>query len=221
MHSVAGKNPLSLEQALPGLHAEPLLLCNRLDFETSGIVTAALDTAGLLAWRDAEDAGLCEKRYVALLCRHLPAPLTISRALDTNKRVTTKVLKTDAPPLRHTLLTPLACINAADLLAPDALDEPLLHPTLRALAGADPRTPLTLTGCRIHKGARHQIRAHAAHAGHPLWGDVRYGGGEYGGFFLHHGGIELPGATAHCIPPWFAVLPRLLGDAALSWLAHP
>ena len=32
-----------------------------------------------------------------------------------------------------------------------------------------------LVGCRIRKGARHQIRAHLAAAGHPLAGDSLYG----------------------------------------------
>ena len=220
MHSVAGKNPPSLEEALPDIWPQPLLLCNRLDFETSGLVTAAHDADGLHAWRAAEDAGQGEKRYVALLCGHLEQAATLTRALDTHKRVTTKVLKTDAPPLRHTLLTPLALLHAGDISCAAA---PALaaHPALCSLRGADPHTPLTLAGCCIHKGARHQIRAHAAHAGHPLWGDGRYGAPVSGGFLLHHGALTLPGAEARCAAPWFSVLPDAARAEAHSWLGLP
>lgn len=36
----------------------------------------------------------------------------------------------------------------------------------------------TLLECRLETGRTHQIRAHMRHAGHPVFGDIRYGGGE-------------------------------------------
>jgi 23S rRNA pseudouridine1911/1915/1917 synthase len=37
---------------------------------------------------------------------------------------------------------------------------------------------VTLVDCRLETGRTHQIRVHLAAIGHPVAGDVRYGGGE-------------------------------------------
>lgn len=42
------------------------------------------------------------------------------------------------------------------------------------------RNQLTLTEVQLYTGRSHQIRVQHAHAGHPLWGDARYGGGRPG-----------------------------------------
>ena len=42
------------------------------------------------------------------------------------------------------------------------------------------RDGLTLTEVTLHTGRAHQIRVQHAHAGFPLWGDARYGGGKPG-----------------------------------------
>ena len=42
------------------------------------------------------------------------------------------------------------------------------------------RDNLTLSEVRLFTGRAHQIRVQHAHAGHPLWGDARYGGGRPG-----------------------------------------
>ena len=39
------------------------------------------------------------------------------------------------------------------------------------------RDGLTLTQVQLFTGRAHQIRVQHAHAGHPLWGDMRYGHG--------------------------------------------
>ncbi|GAB4366109.1 MAG: 23S rRNA pseudouridine(955/2504/2580) synthase RluC [Spirochaetales bacterium] len=52
----------------------------------------------------------------------------------------------------------------------------------------------TLTVLRIHTGMTHQIRAQASLEGHPLLGDVKYGGKTFpGGYFLHAHRLVLPG----------------------------
>lgn len=94
-----------------------------------------------------------------------------------------------------------------------------------------PPQGLTLAACRIRRGARHQIRVHAAGLGHALWGDALYadrdnslpdafGGGtepspDLPGFFLHHGGLRLPGAACVDYPSW--PLPEALSRLVREW----
>jgi 23S rRNA pseudouridine1911/1915/1917 synthase len=51
------------------------------------------------------------------------------------------------------------------------------------------RIGATLWRAQITRGARHQIRLHAASVGLSLRGDRLYGGGGDGRFFLHHAGL--------------------------------
>lgn len=203
--ALAGKDGDSLEARLPGLCAPVLQpgespqLLQRLDCGTSGIVCAALDEKAARAFREAEAAGLCEKRYLALLTGALAAPVTARQRLDVRNRRTTRVLDAEAGPLRHTEFLPLhvwegeACGSLCARL--DAAGSP---------------GPLTLGACRIRLGARHQIRAHAAALGHPLLGDTQYGCPAQAAaasaaaprFFLHHGLLAWPGGRSAVAPPW-------------------
>lgn len=60
---------------------------------------------------------------------------------------------------------------------------------------------LSLLRVTLHTGRSHQIRVQCAHAGYPLWGDARYGGGQPGqqialwGSFL---GLEHPTLRTAC-----------------------
>jgi 23S rRNA pseudouridine1911/1915/1917 synthase len=52
-----------------------------------------------------------------------------------------------------------------------------------------------LVRCTARSGRMHQVRAHLAHVGAPILGDVLYGGeplGDDPGFFLHAARVELP-----------------------------
>ena len=95
-----------------------------------------------------------------------------------------------------------------------------------------PPQGLTLAACRIRRGARHQIRVHAAGLGHALWGDALYADQEGAlshdsgsaepspdlpGFFLHHGGLRLPGIACVDYPPW--PLPEALSRLVRAWFA--
>jgi 23S rRNA pseudouridine1911/1915/1917 synthase len=222
MHSVplAGKQGQSLEALLPNLAAslppsdsasQELYLVQRLDYGTSGIVAAASTALAALDWRDMENRGLCAKRYLALMCGALPEPITATAALDVTNRRQTKVLESPAPALRHTQFVPLAQFAMDELAALCALAYP---------SGTSVETnTISLVGCCIHKGARHQIRAHAAGLGFPLWGDALYGGGD-GIFFLHHAALR--SALCHVILPplWLDLLPKAAAHAAQQWLAQ-
>lgn len=218
--ALAGKDGHSLESLLGQLQelqelreldtdAPWPLLCTRLDRDTSGLVVAASDAAARVRWRTLEDAGACEKIYLTVLCGHLGASstataiqvtqgadgaVTAKRALDTSRTAFTRLLPFEGSPLRHTTFTPLYCGSAAQLLCHSALAHNLSPALALALSQTPADTPLTCARAVIYKGARHQIRAHAASIGHPLWGDSHYGGGD-GGFWLHHCAVRLPEYT--------------------------
>ena len=244
LHSAAlagGRGP-SLEALLPrltdfssamGAGERPRLL-QRLDWGTSGLVCAALTPEAAASFRRAEAAGLCEKRYLALLTGRLEAPATARRALDVRDRRKSGLLDATRDATRWTEFFPLrhwAGEEAERLLRALALDCP--GPGSTGCFSQARSQGLTLAGCRIRRGTRHQIRAHAAALGHALWGDALYGGGREpatnfaldggevrpGCFFLHHGGLRLPEAACSMPPAWASVLVPPEGGAALRWLA--
>ena len=201
---VRGGNALCLESLLPDLLPPPIggtayspLLLSRLDQATSGMLVAALSPLGAKLWRAAEHAGRVNKYYVALVEGRLEHSASVCKRLDTANRVRTKVLPEDDPdPARHTHVIPLAHNAEAQ--------------------------PVSLAGCCIRRGARHQIRAHLASLGHPLLGDTLYGAETSGLclppylFFLHHGRLEaqLDGFTVECslAPLWAQHQPLLPPD---------
>lgn len=282
MHSasLAGISGVSVEALAPALAVRwteksgsgnefdptALTLMQRLDFGTSGLLCAALSTSAAEDFRAAEAAGLCEKRYVALLSGVLSGPVVARQELGVSKRRKSRVLPALAHHTRWTEFWPLHVWKPGDvsvqalqaLLGPAGggapeNDAPVVTPEAGGLPV--PAAGLTLAACRIHRGARHQIRAHAAGLGHPLWGDSLYAepeehvaasGGlavalpstfsrgntedanmpslpvfsslcDGAGFFLHHGGLRLPGAAVTDDPPW--LLPSGCMKAARDWLA--
>ena len=208
---------------------QDLMLLQRLDFGTSGLLCAALTPAAAAAFRAAEAKGHCEKRYVALLKGVLTGPMTARQSLGVSGRRKSRLRDAQADKTRWTDFWPLHVWH------PDTMDAE----ELRLLFGAapDPAHPLslppqglTLAACRIRRGARHQIRVHAAGLGHALWGDALYADGEGAlpqdtggaepstglpGFFLHHGGLRLPGAACVDYPPW--PLPEALNRLVRAW----
>lgn len=194
---------------LPGQGRASILpvLLQRLDRGTSGIVCAAGTEAAAQAFRQAERAGRCEKRYLALVEGHLATPTVVRHALQTAHRRRSRVLPSLAESLRWTELWPL------HFWTPAALKR--LWPHLNVPSGA------TLAACRIRCGARHQIRAHAAFLGHPLVGDADYGAScPLDGsppLYLHHGGLSFPGASCAILPAW---MPLLEGEPHLGAVVH-
>lgn len=186
----------SLEDALPSLAPHPCILLQRLDRDTSGIVCAAATERAAERFREDERLGLTDKRYLALLCGGLEHPAQVRRAIgmDGGRRV--RIRDLDDPDLaRWTDIRPILRMHAGDA----------------RLAGLPdpPAEGLTLAVCRIRRGARHQIRAHAAWLGLPLWGDGLYGPEAAGNpvpgrLFLHHAAIRptRDGVFHLCPPPW-------------------
>ena len=227
LHSVslAGRPGLSLETLLPHLleGTSRARLLNRLDQPTSGIVAAALDTRGEALYHEAQESGHMEKRYLVLLEGQLSHSLLASMPLDTDNRECVRSLPGHHPdPRRHTEITPLALLNSTGVIQALGLASPSWQ--------GQPPSVVTLAGCVILMGARHQIRAHCAALGFPLLGDRRYGAGFHPAtslperFFLHHARLCLPGLQVQAVPLWLESLDKTVpgaAPAALSWLGSP
>lgn len=230
LHSaaLAGNDGDSLEARLPALCAPALMpgeaptLLQRLDHGTSGLVCAALTPEAARAFRAAEAAGRCEKRYLALLTGALPCPLTARGRLDTKRRRTSRLLAEDDDMPRWTEIFPLHVWKADDA----ARLRSLLRGSPDTSGGAEQPDALTLAACRIRRGARHQIRAHAAALGHPLFGDARYAGAgteaaHPARFHLHHGFLAWPDGRYSAPPPWPWLeehLPAAAAAGVREWL---
>ena len=95
-----------------------------------------------------------DKRYLAVLQGRLDEARTLEDCLSKDPKTgMVRVVSPDAPGAK------LARLET----------RPLCH-----------RDGLTLTEVRLFTGRAHQIRVQHAHAGLPLWGDARYGGGRPG-----------------------------------------
>ncbi|MFO8033410.1 MAG: pseudouridine synthase [Desulfohalobiaceae bacterium] len=163
-----------LGDILPG--KRPLLL-NRLDRDTSGLILMAASNRDQERYQRLQDQGRVQKSYLALAQGRIAEELCLDQALDTARRRKVRILEGQkAEPLRRTHVWPLAFLPGAGL---------------------------SLVRVRILKGARHQIRAHLAHAGHPVYGEQLYAATASGSrLFLHHYRITMPGFQASCLPDW-------------------
>ena len=218
--SLAGKPGDSLQTLLPQLLGPVpgrVRLLNRLDYPTSGLVTAALSEEGVNDYQEFQDAGQTEKRYLALLEGEMEHGMLANQRLILKHRERVLVeLARHPDPRRHTVVNPLAILELAPLLGRLGLDR-------LNWQGTPPRY-VTLAGCTILKGARHQIRAHCSSLGFPLLGDRRYGArfhpAEEAGetFFLHHACLLLPGFEANIGPPWLSLLGRDAEREAEIWM---
>lgn len=176
--AVAGRPGPSVSACLgalwPGRFAR---LVNRLDFLTSGLLAVALSESAAEQYRRLEDAGRLTKVYAALVRGQVQAGLLCDGVIDAARRRTVRVLdQRDETGLRTTRV------------------EPVAH---------DVGLDATLVRCIINKGARHQIRAHLAAAGHSVVGDPLYGEGVKGDtLYLHHLRLSMPEFEAAVLPDW-------------------
>ena len=200
LHSAELKNRGgdSLEELLAETWRErfsaPPILLNRLDLLTSGIVLAAFSENMARQYQDWEHARQIRKTYYALVHGAADGELRLARRLDMDSRIKTRVLDQDDPDsARHTLARPLAVFSGPEAEGLAARLE---------LAHTPAPETMTLLEIAIQRGARHQIRAHLAAAGHPIVGDHLYGRHPGRVMYLHHAAISLPDFKAQCPPPW-------------------
>lgn len=234
--SLAGKPGASLQKMLPSLlEAEDdaeIMLLNRLDFPTSGLVMAALNWQSAAVWETAQRNGHTEKRYIALLEGAMSCPHVARNTLNAKGRQRVLATQDDYPDRRrHTSFEPLAVLDAESV---GEFVSAFCPKSGSKSVGRASVQQVTLAGCIILKGARHQIRAHASAMGFPLLGDVRYGAAwalseesvgcgddispEKELFFLHHGRIVMPDFSAALAPSWLPLLGKDAECAAREWL---
>jgi 23S rRNA pseudouridine1911/1915/1917 synthase len=158
-------------------------LIQRLDRETSGLVLAARTPAAFAALLELQQRNAIEKTYQALVRgRSADLPSSVDLALGPAGPGGRAVRPDPEGAAATTVLS--SCEQLGDWL---------------------------LVTATIHRGFRHQIRAHLAHVGLPIAGDELYGGPSAPGIdrlFLHAGEVALPhpmsGELLECRSP----LPR-------------
>ncbi|MDH3343393.1 MAG: RluA family pseudouridine synthase [Gammaproteobacteria bacterium] len=168
-------------EALKQKHPEQFLeLVHRLDRETSGCLLIA-KSRNTLTWlhdlfRDEERSGL-GKYYLALLAGQWQGSNTINAALKKNVRSGEHMVEVDKEG-QHAI---------------SHFETQKIYPQY------------SLVEVKIETGRTHQIRVHAAHAGHPVVGDKKYGDNKANQaakkiglkrLFLHASRIELPANQA-------------------------
>ena len=156
---------------------EPFLeLAHRLDRETSGCLALARTPGALRQIQEAFRAGQVEKRYLALVRGHWNhGPREVNQ------------------PLRRNVL------RGGERMV-EVLEDG--KPALTRFRPVSLHKPASLLEACIATGRTHQIRVHAAHVGHPLAGDEKYGDAafnrlmadQYGlrRLFLHAHSLNLP-----------------------------
>ncbi|TVM35928.1 pseudouridine synthase [Oceanidesulfovibrio marinus] len=161
-------------------------LVSRLDRDVSGLVAAAQGAEAVARFRTLEGAGEVGKTYLLLAAPENAAEFpagsghVVKKALDMANRRQVRALEADDPdPARWTRFTVLGPLRVGD-------------------------EEVLLVQANIARGARHQIRVHAAAAGLPIVGDPVYGAGDHptGILFLHCAGLRIENFETEAPPPW-------------------
>lgn len=173
------------------LHQEGLRpgIVHRLDKDTSGLLLVALTEEARLRCSSLFAARGVHKEYLALV--------------------------RGVPPQQGVCLEPLGrhpTIKVRMAVVPESRGGKSAHTEWRVLY-ADPAECFSLLAVRIHTGRTHQIRAHMAHMGYPLWGDSVYGPAA--------GAKASDPAPRQMLHAWKLALPHPVTDEALSFLCPP
>lgn len=129
-------------------------LVHRLDRPVGGVMVLARTSKAAARLSAAFAAHEQDKRYLAVLQGTMTGERTLEDALAKDPRT-----------------------GMVRVVAPDVPGAKAARLRTRPLGS---REGLTLSEVTLYTGRAHQIRVQHAHAGFPLWGDARYGGGRPG-----------------------------------------
>ena len=129
-------------------------LVHRLDRPVGGVMVFARTSKAASRLSETFRTHAQDRRYLAVMEGAFDAPLELTDHLIKDART--------------------GMVRAVKAGMPGAKEARLISRPLAAREG------LTLTDVQLFTGRAHQIRVQHAHAGHPLWGDMRYGHGEPG-----------------------------------------
>ncbi len=179
------------EMALVGYSAREPGILHRLDTDTSGLMIAARDQETWEALRNDLRRGEIDKRYIALVLGAI-SPRAIDRPISPHPGDTRRVRVGEHEGSR---------------------------PARSEILSVKTHGEFSEIEVAARAATRHQIRAHLASIGHPLAGDVLYGGPVVAGLtrhFLHASEIRLvhPGTGAQ--RTWKSALPDELASAIAS-----
>ncbi|OGG98885.1 MAG: RNA pseudouridine synthase [Candidatus Lambdaproteobacteria bacterium RIFOXYD1_FULL_56_27] len=126
-----------------------LFIVHRLDQDTSGVLVFAKTEAAKITLQSQWDQN--EKKYLALAHGHFTAPAGEFRSYLTENQAL------------RVYSTPDTSLGKLSVTEYKVIEE---------------RQGLSLLELRLVTGRKHQIRVHLAEAGHPIYGDKRYGQGD-------------------------------------------
>ena len=136
-------------------------ICNRLDRNTSGLVICAKSLIGARTMNDLISRRKIDKYYRTIVFGHLTKPLSLKGYLSKDEKKNKVDIKVNDPGEGYSYIeteyVPIDYIKEKDL---------------------------TILEVKLVTGKPHQIRAHLSSIGHPIIGDVKYGGKKLG--FLDH-----------------------------------
>ncbi len=147
---------------------EPLELVHRLDRDTSGVLVLAKKRSALLELqallREGEDEEAPNKRYLTLLAGRMP----------------TGIMTVDAPLQKSVLQGGERMVRV----------DPAGKPSVSHFRLIERRGGHSFCEVRIETGRTHQIRVHAAHLGHPVCADEKYGDREVNKRLAEQAGLK-------------------------------
>ena len=132
-------------------------ICNRLDRNTSGLVICAKSLIGARTMNDLISRRLIDKYYRTIVSGHLTEPVSLKGYLSKDEKKNKVDIKVNDPGDGYSYIEteyePIDYIREKDL---------------------------TVLEVKLVTGKPHQIRAHLSSIGHPIIGDIKYGGQKVG-----------------------------------------